>query len=67
MCALRFLTESVLARADIVRLREDVVKYERIAKSAGFERLESADKAAMEELPGLVGRIFFHCCAGLSQ
>ena len=50
MCALRFLTESVLARADIVRLREDVVKYERIAKSAGFERLESADKAAMEEL-----------------
>ena len=41
MCALRFLTESVLARADVVRLREDVVKYERIAKPAGSNVLRA--------------------------
>ncbi|RPD66338.1 hypothetical protein L227DRAFT_570230 [Lentinus tigrinus ALCF2SS1-6] len=47
---IKFLTESVLARGEIVRLHEDVLNYERISRSAGFERLESADKVAMEEL-----------------
>ncbi|KAI0724029.1 hypothetical protein C8T65DRAFT_628260 [Cerioporus squamosus] len=46
----KFLTDSVLARGELVRLHEDVLKYERLSKSVGFERLESADKAAMEEL-----------------
>ncbi|TFK91247.1 hypothetical protein K466DRAFT_660232 [Polyporus arcularius HHB13444] len=46
----KVLTESVIARGEIVRIHEDVLKYERFSKSVGYELLEGADKVAMEEL-----------------